>query len=114
MPDGRFPPPWTVEEYRGISYIVSDANRFAVAHIYFASDPSHTRYLMTKDEARIIAATIARVPEMVMRAKTDDDDHPATGALCGSSRLSGAPLRERRLAHSEKDEAGGATPGFPA
>ena len=23
----RFPPPWTVEEYRGISYIVRDANR---------------------------------------------------------------------------------------
>jgi len=49
MPKGRFPPPWTVEEYRGISYIVRDANRFAVAHIYFASDPSHTRYLMAKD-----------------------------------------------------------------
>jgi hypothetical protein len=78
MPDGRlFPPPWTVEEYRGISYIVRDANRFAVAHIYFASDPSHTRHLMTKDEARIIAATIARVPEMVMRFRADDDDGSA-------------------------------------
>ena len=49
MPNGRFLPPWTVEEYRGISYIVRDADRFAVAHIYFASDPSHTRYLMAKD-----------------------------------------------------------------
>jgi hypothetical protein len=27
----RFPAPWTVEEYRGISYIVRDANNFAVA-----------------------------------------------------------------------------------
>jgi len=26
MPERRFPPPWTVEEYRGISYIVRDAN----------------------------------------------------------------------------------------
>jgi hypothetical protein len=26
----RFLAPWTVEEYRGISYIVRDANRFAV------------------------------------------------------------------------------------
>jgi hypothetical protein len=26
----RFPPPWTVEEYRGISFIVRDANKFAV------------------------------------------------------------------------------------
>jgi hypothetical protein len=24
----RFPAPWTVEEYRGISYIVRDANKF--------------------------------------------------------------------------------------
>ena len=24
MPDRRFPPPWTVEEYRGLSYIVRD------------------------------------------------------------------------------------------
>ncbi len=46
----RFPPPWTVEEYRGIAYIVRDANRFAVAYVYFASEPAHTRYLMTKDE----------------------------------------------------------------
>jgi hypothetical protein len=29
----RFPPPWTVEEYRGISYIVHDANHFAVAYV---------------------------------------------------------------------------------
>jgi hypothetical protein len=29
--DRRFPAPWTVEEYRGISYIVRDANNFAVA-----------------------------------------------------------------------------------
>jgi len=80
MPDGRFPPPSTVEEYRGISYIVRDANRFAVAHVYFASDSTHTRHLMTKDEARIIAATIARLPEMVMRAKVDDDDDSAKDA----------------------------------
>ena len=79
MPNGRFPPPWTVEEYRGISYIVRDANRFAVAHIYFASDPSHTRYLMSKDEARIIAATIARVPEMVMRLQSGANDHNCEG-----------------------------------
>ena len=28
----RFPPPWTVEEYRGISYIVRDTNNFAVVY----------------------------------------------------------------------------------
>jgi hypothetical protein len=36
MPNRRFPPPWTVEEYHGISYISRDANRFALAYIYFA------------------------------------------------------------------------------
>jgi hypothetical protein len=38
MPERRFPPPWTVEE-RGISYIVRDANNFAVAYVYFESEP---------------------------------------------------------------------------
>jgi hypothetical protein len=32
MSTHRFPPPWTVEEYRGISYIIRDANNFAVAY----------------------------------------------------------------------------------
>ena len=48
MPDSpkqprRFPPPWTFEEYRGLAYIVRDANRFAVAYVYFASEIGHTR-----------------------------------------------------------------------
>jgi hypothetical protein len=30
----RFPPPSTFEEYRGLAYIVPDANRFAVAYVY--------------------------------------------------------------------------------
>ena len=63
----RFPPPWTVEEYRGISYIVRDANKFAVAYVYFESECAHTRYLMTKDEAGTIAATIAKLPELLKR-----------------------------------------------
>src|SRR5262249_42986534 len=75
-----FPPPWTVEEYRGISYIVRDANNFAVAHVYFASEKrSHTRHLMSKDEARTIAATIARLPDMVMRLQSAADDHDREG-----------------------------------
>jgi hypothetical protein len=70
MPETRhFPPPWTVLEYRDISYIVRDANNFPVAYVYFESQSGHTRYLMTKDEARTVAATIAKVPELLMRAK---------------------------------------------
>jgi hypothetical protein len=53
----RFPPPRTVEEYQGISYIIRDANRFAVAYVYFESEPGRrvAANLMTKDEARRIA-----------------------------------------------------------
>jgi hypothetical protein len=61
----RFPPPWTVEECRGISFIVRDANKFAVAYVYFESESGHTRYLMTKDEARKIANGIAKLPELL-------------------------------------------------
>jgi hypothetical protein len=74
MTEGRcFPAPWTVEEYRGISYIVRDANNFAVAYVYFASESGHTRYLMTKDEAKTIAATIARLPELLRKHYRDLD-----------------------------------------
>ena len=71
-------PPWTVEEYRGISYIVRDANNFPVAYVYFESErgrgaarrstgvePSAIANLMTKDEARKIAAGIAKLPELL-------------------------------------------------
>ena len=47
----------TVEEYRGISYIVRDAKNFAVAYVYFEAQPGRraAANLMTKDEARKVA-----------------------------------------------------------
>jgi hypothetical protein len=69
LPGRRFPPPWTVEEYRGISYIVRDANNFPVAYVYFESEPGRraAASLMTKDEARKIANSIAKLPELLRR-----------------------------------------------
>jgi hypothetical protein len=66
MPGRRFPPPWTVEEYRGISYIVRDANKFALAYVYFESEAGRraAANLMTKDEARKIAAGIAKSTDL--------------------------------------------------
>ena len=65
----RFPPPWTVEEYRRISYIVRDANNFAVAYVYFELEPGRraASSLMTKDEASKLAAGIAKLPELLKR-----------------------------------------------
>jgi hypothetical protein len=66
----RFPPPWTVEEFRGISYVVRDANNFAVAYVYFENEPGRraAANLMSKDEARKIAAGIAKLPDLLRKA----------------------------------------------
>jgi hypothetical protein len=70
----RFPAPWTVEEYRGISYIVRDANKFPVAYAYFESEPGRraAANLMTKDEARKVAAGIAKLPDLSGAAQRED------------------------------------------
>jgi hypothetical protein len=67
-------PPRTVEEYRGISYIVSDANNFAVAYVYFEPEPGRraAAHLMTKDEARKVAAGIAKLPDLLGAAQRED------------------------------------------
>ena len=65
MVDRRFPPRWTFEEANGACLVVKDANGFAVSYVYFESDPGRrtAAALMTKDEARRIAANIAKLPD---------------------------------------------------
>jgi hypothetical protein len=64
----RFPPPWSVEEQPGY-FIVRDANAQQLAYVYFESEPGRqsAAKLLSKDEARRIAANIARLPELVGR-----------------------------------------------
>jgi hypothetical protein len=71
MSPRRFPAPWTYDEANDACFIVRDGNQFPVAYVYFESEPGRraAASLMTKDEARRIAAGIASLPELLMRAK---------------------------------------------
>jgi hypothetical protein len=53
MPQRRFPPPWTTEE-TDACFIVRDANRQALACLYFEGEPGRraAARLLTRDEAR--------------------------------------------------------------
>jgi hypothetical protein len=56
----RFPPPWSVEE-TGACFIVKDHAGQSLAYVYFEEGPGRlaAARLMTRDEARRIAANVA-------------------------------------------------------
>ena len=66
MAERRFPPPWSVEELEAC-FIVKDSAGQKLAFVYFEQEPGRrsAAKLLTKDEARRIAANIGKLPDLL-------------------------------------------------
>ena len=64
-PQRRFPSPRSIEE-RQESFIVKDANGQELAYLYFENEPGRrsSAKLLSRDQAFLIAVTIAKLPSV--------------------------------------------------
>jgi hypothetical protein len=71
-PPRRFPPPWRADKTPH-GYVVRDANGQELAYLYSRDNAAEARQakVLTSDEARRIAANIARLPELLGKGERD-------------------------------------------
>ena len=64
----RIPPPWTAEDIDA-AFVVTDSAGQKLAYVYFEDESGRrsAAKLLSKDEARRIAANVAKLPELVVR-----------------------------------------------
>jgi len=76
----HFPPPWTVEEIPG-GFKVIDANGQSLAYCYGRETQADADVakMLTMDNARRIAANIAKLPELLGAADQSELDFPEGG-----------------------------------
>jgi hypothetical protein len=77
----RFPPPWSIKE-SSACFIVRDGDKEALAYVYFENEPGRraSAKLLTRDEAFLIAANIAKLPSVPRQILKDIPRPPNTAS----------------------------------